>query len=148
MKVVLLANIQGLGGKNQTVEAHPGYARNYLFARGLARPLTAQIMAEITQKKEKQRKMTASTLAENRRFIDRIDGAELAFSIKSGEGGRFYSAVKKEMLSRLINDRFGVKTRPEQIKLSEPIKKVGEYDAVVDFAPGLFAKVKFIVSQE
>ena len=36
MKVILLANVKGLGKKDEMVEASYGYARNYLIPKKLA----------------------------------------------------------------------------------------------------------------
>ena len=38
MKVILKQDIKGVGKKDQVINSSDGYARNYLFPRGLAVP--------------------------------------------------------------------------------------------------------------
>lgn len=50
MKVVLLKDLKGAGKKDELVEVSDGYARNYLFPRGIAAPATASAVNEVEAK--------------------------------------------------------------------------------------------------
>ena len=47
MKVILLQDVKGTGKKEQIVEVSDGYARNFLFPRGLAVEADAQAMNDL-----------------------------------------------------------------------------------------------------
>ena len=51
MKVVLLQDVKAQGKKDQVVEVSDGYARNFLFPKGLAVEANAQAMNEYNAKK-------------------------------------------------------------------------------------------------
>ena len=47
MKVVLLADVKGVGKKGELINASDGYARNFLLPRKLAKEANAQAMNEL-----------------------------------------------------------------------------------------------------
>ena len=47
MKVILLQDVKSLGKKGELVNASDGYARNFLFPKGLAKEANAQAMNEL-----------------------------------------------------------------------------------------------------
>ena len=54
MKVILQADIKGVGKKDQVIEASDGYARNYLFPKKLAIEANAENMNEWKAKQNSQ----------------------------------------------------------------------------------------------
>ena len=44
MQVLLLQDVKGQGKKGQIIKVSDGYARNFLFPRGLAKPATADAL--------------------------------------------------------------------------------------------------------
>ena len=52
MKVVLLADVKGQGKKGQLVNVSDGYARNFLFPKGLAVEANAQSLTELRNREQ------------------------------------------------------------------------------------------------
>lgn len=52
MKVILLADIKGVGKKDQVINASDGYARNFLFPKKLALEANNENMAKLKAKNE------------------------------------------------------------------------------------------------
>ena len=52
MKVILLADIKGVGKKDQVINASDGYARNFLFPKKLAVEANNENMAKLKAKNE------------------------------------------------------------------------------------------------
>ena len=50
MKVILKQDVKNLGKKGELVNASDGYARNYLFPRGLATEANASAMNDFNNK--------------------------------------------------------------------------------------------------
>ena len=67
MKVILLKDIKGTGKKDQIIEASDGYARNFLFPKGLAKEANAANLNAVANQKsaEKHREGEASGSAGN-----------------------------------------------------------------------------------
>ena len=52
MKVILKQDIKGVGKKDEIINASDGYARNFLFPKGLAVEANAQNMANLKAKQD------------------------------------------------------------------------------------------------
>ena len=64
MKVVLLADVKGVGKKGELINAAEGYARNFLLPRKLAKEANAQVMNEL-KNAEAAREYKIKTETEN-----------------------------------------------------------------------------------
>ena len=51
MKVILKADIKGVGKKDEIINASDGYVRNYLFPKNLAVEANSENMAKLQAKK-------------------------------------------------------------------------------------------------
>ena len=51
MKVILLKDIKGTGKKDQIIEASDGFARNFLFPKGLAKEASAANLNAVENQK-------------------------------------------------------------------------------------------------
>ena len=69
MKVILLKDIKGTGKKDQIIEASDGYARNFLFPKGLAREASATNLNAIAN---------AKSAAKHREDVERAAAQETA----------------------------------------------------------------------
>ena len=55
MKVILKQDVKSLGKKGELVNTSDGYARNFLFPRGLAIEANAQAMSEFKNKEDSEK---------------------------------------------------------------------------------------------
>ena len=69
MKVILLKDIKGTGKKDQIIEASDGYARNFLFPKGLAREANAANLNAIEN---------AKSAKKHREDVERANAQEIA----------------------------------------------------------------------
>ncbi|MBI1956856.1 MAG: 50S ribosomal protein L9 [Candidatus Niyogibacteria bacterium] len=126
MKVLLLKDVAALGQRGDIKEVKPGYARNFLLARNLAKIATpgAEKEAEAfrkTREAEKSRgdAQFAGTLAA-------LAGRTFTIGAKATARGNLYRAIsKKQILSALEAD--GDAGITEEDIEAEPIKKLGAH---------------------
>lgn len=147
MKVVLLSDIPKLGQKSEIKTVSPGYAKNYLFPRGLAMVLTNAVMADLKIQDETKKKEAEKDLVETEKLAQKLDGLEIEVAVKTSKDGAIYAGVSTQKISETLS-KIGIKVSKSNIKIKSPIKKLGEHMVTVALPHGLEAEVKIIVVAE
>ncbi|MEK7131781.1 MAG: 50S ribosomal protein L9 [Patescibacteria group bacterium] len=143
MQVIFIQNVAGIGKIDDIKEASEGYARNFLFAKNLALPVTKQVLADLKIRQNKKAKDYEAELRAEQSVADKLDGWELILKEKVSAGGSLYAAVGPQKVSEALA-RVGFKINKDQIIL-KPIKEIGEYKAKIKFQHGLEADINIIV---
>jgi len=147
MKVILTKTIDKLGKKLDVKDVADGYARNFLFPRGLAKPATAGALKELETERAVAETAAELDLAQTEELVASLDGQEIETQAKASEEGKLYGAITAAKISKLLQDK-GFNIKKHQIKSSEHIKETGEHEVTLEFAHGLEAKIKLIVTAE
>jgi len=148
MDIILLEHIDNLGTVGETVKVKRGYARNYLLPQKLACPATEQnlnyyrTLIEARQRKLAKAKEAADVQAE------KLAGITLVFLRKSqDEEARLFGSVTNVDVAEALEEK-GFDMDRKRIALSEPIKKLGEYKALIRLHPEVTAEVTVLVNPE
>ncbi|MFN8543170.1 MAG: 50S ribosomal protein L9 [Candidatus Binatia bacterium] len=147
VEVILRDDVPDLGKIGQIVRVKPGYARNYLFPRGLAVEASRTNVAElehhkrvIAAKADRERKAAEGAAA-------KVQGLKLTIRARAGEEGRLFGSVTNIDVERLLADK-GVVIDRRRIVLAEPIKQLGTYDVVVQVGRDVRATVSLTIEPE
>jgi large subunit ribosomal protein L9 len=147
MKVILLKDVEELGRRGDVKSVADGYARNFLFAKNLAKPATKQALKEIETEKELEAQIAEQELKKIEEIVSQIDGLEFEVIEKMDEGGKLYGSLNEVKIAKILKDK-GFDIKKNQIKIPQPIKTVGEYPVTITFDHGLEAEIKIIVAEE
>ena len=148
IEVMLMDNIKKLGKSGQIVKVAPGYARNFLFPKGLAAVATEAAKRRL-KKLEAERAARAAELKKEALEIARkLDKLELTVSAATTDGKKLYGAVSVTDLLAAIEAQRGVKIERGQFSLEESLREVGEYEAKIDLGQGVFARCKITILDE
>jgi len=148
MKVIMLKDVEAIGQKNEVKEVADGYARNFLIPNGLAKQATEAAIKQAEAEKEALAKKAEEDLKNIEEKASQLDGQEIEIPAKVGESGTLFAAVTGARIAKALKDR-GFDVKRTQVKLTEPIKEIGEYDDIlVELPHGLEAKIKVIVVEE
>ncbi len=146
MKVILTQDVKGQGKKGELVNVSDGYARNFLFPRGLATEANAAAMNELKNReeaaafhKEQEKKQAQETAAA-------IDGKTVKLTARAGQGGRLFGAVTAKEVAEALSRDYGVKFDKRKIEMGD-IKAFGSYSAEVKLNFGVTAKITVIVTE-
>ena len=147
MKVVLKADVKGSGKKGELVNVSDGYARNFLFPRGLAVEANASAMNEIKSKDEARRHHLEMEKAAAQELCNKLNEKTVKLTAKAGAGGKLFGSVTSKEIAEAISKQFSVSVDKRKIVLDADIKAFGTYNAEIKIMVGIIAKIFVMVSE-
>ena len=147
MKVILLQDVKSLGKKGELVKASDGYARNFLFPKGLAKEANAQAMNELKNAENSKQYKIETDIKKANEAKAMLEGETFKMTAKAGNGGRLFGSVTPKEISAEIKKQKGIDVDKRKITLVADIKAFGTYNAEIKLYNGIIAKVKVQVSE-
>ena len=148
MQVILIQDVDTLGGVNELVKVRNGYARNYLIPGKFAVEASPSNVKQLEERLKQQKKKEDKMLAEVSSVIAKLSESPLQIKAKTGTSGKIFGSVTSLQISRAIRDQKGYDIDRKRISIIEEVKEVGTYKAHIDFANGKSADVDFEVTGE
>lgn len=145
MKIVLLKDVSGVGKKGQIVDVADGYAKNFLIARKLGSPATANVQAGIVKENAEAKARELKLQKHAQELKNKIEKRTFTISVKVGDKGQVFGGVHEQDIAAAINSQLGSDLERNQIHLSEPVKQLGDFTASAKLQPGVSATVRFSV---
>ncbi len=147
VQVILRDDVPHLGKIGDVVRVKPGFARNFLFPRGLAIEASSKNLRMLDHHK---RVISAKAEREHKGAEaqgKRLDGLKLVIRMRSGEEGRLFGSVTNLDIERLLAEK-GVQIDRRSISLEEPIKQLGTFPITVQVGRTVKATVELTVEAE
>ncbi len=148
MEIILIQDVDNLGGKNELVKVRNGYARNFLIPQGVAVEANLSNRKQLTERLKVSKKKEDAMLAQINSVIAKLQEAPLKVGAKTGTSGKIFGSVTPLQISRAIRDQKGYEIDRKKIIISEEVKELGTYKAAIDFGNGQRADVDFEVVGE
>jgi large subunit ribosomal protein L9 len=143
MKILLLQDVKKLGQKGDIKEVNPGYARNFLFLKGLATPATTDLATKVTSEKQSKSKHDEDFTKILKAFDKETSKTPLVVEIEVGKKGEIFAALKDEALKDTLSKHPRFKDLSFQTHLDKPIKKLGVHRAHIDMGRGVKGEFSF-----
>lgn len=148
MQVILIQDVNNLGGVNEVVNVKNGYARNYLFPRQMAVEASPSNMKQLDERLKQQKKKEEKMLAEVNKVIEVLKESPLKIGAKTGTSGKIFGSVTSVQIARAIRDQKGYEIDRRRIHLVDDVKELGNYKAKIDFGNGQETEVELEVVAE
>lgn len=146
MKVILKADVKSLGKKGDLVNTSDGYARNFLFPKGLAVEANASAMNDFNNKESAKKFHKAEEIKAANIVKDKIDGKTFSFTAKAGANGKLFGSITAKDVAAKIKDEIGEDIDKRKISMQD-IKAFGVIEAEVKVYQGIIAKIKVQVTE-
>ncbi len=146
MKVILQQDVKSLGKKGDLVNASDGYARNFLFPKGLAVEANASAMNDYNNKESAKKFHKAEEIKAAQEMASKLEGKTFSLKAKAGANGKLFGSVTSKDVSAKIKDDLGIDIDKRKISMSD-IKAFGTVQAEIKVYQGISAKVFVQVSE-
>lgn len=146
MKVILKEDVKSLGKKGDLVNASDGYARNFLFPKGLAIEANSSAMNDFNNKESAKKFHKAEEIKAAQADADKLNGKTFKLKAKAGANGKLFGSVTSKDVAKEIKNELGVDIDKRKIVM-EDIKAFGTVQAEIKVYQGISAKVFVQVSE-
>ena len=147
MKVILKADVKSLGKKGELVNTSDGYARNYLFPKGLAVEANATAMNDFKNKEKAKQFHKAEEIKAANEVKAQIEGKTVKLTAKAGANGKLFGSVTSKDVAQKIKQDFSLDIDKRKIVMQD-IKAFGTVQAEVKIYQGISANIFVAVSEE
>jgi large subunit ribosomal protein L9 len=147
MKVIFLKDVPK-GKRGEIKEVADGYARNFLFPKGMALPATPSAIKEAELLLDKKVEHQARQQEEQSKVAQELEGKELQFKAKAGAKGRLHGAITSANIAEELSRVTGLEIDKKRVEMDEPLHQLGDYEIVINLGTGSVAKIKVIIEEE
>lgn len=140
MKVVLKQDVKGLGKKGELVNTSDGYARNFLFPKGLAVEANAQSLTELKNREQSAKYKIETEIAAAKKAAAELEGKTIVLTAKAGANGKLFGSVTSKEIAEKVKAQFGIETDKRKVVV-EDIKQFGTYEFEIKLYQGISAKL-------
>lgn len=148
MQVILIQDIDNLGGTNELVTVKNGYARNFLIPQKKAVEANPSNLKQMEEKQKQFAKKEAKLLSEINIVVGVLKESPLKIGAKTGTSGKIFGSVTSLQISRAIRNQKGYEIDRKRIHITDEVKELGNYKATIDFGNGNNTNVEFEVVAE
>lgn len=146
MKVILCQDVKGQGKKGQLVNVSDGYARNFLFPKGLAIEANATAMNELKNRESSEQHKLAEEKKAAENLKAAIDGKTVTLHAKAGAAGKLFGAVTSKEVAEELKKLYKVEIDKRKIAMQD-LKTYGTVTAEVKIYQGITATITVHVTE-
>ncbi|WP_315817598.1 50S ribosomal protein L9 [Paraflavitalea speifideaquila] len=148
MDIILIKDVDNLGGAHEVVKVRNGYARNYLIPQKFAVEANPSNLKQLEERMKQIRKKEEAMLKEVNAVIAKLKDGVLKLGAKTGTSGKIFGSVTSLQISRAIREQKGYEIDRKKISIVDEVKELGNYKATIDFGNGNSTEVEFEVVAE
>ena len=146
MKVILTKDVKAQGKAGQIINVSDGYARNFLFPKGLAIEADAKAMNEIKNKEASEKHKIEVETNAAKATAEKLTTVQVKIKCQSGSDGRLYGSVTTKDIADELKKQHGIEIDKRKIQM-DAIKAYGSYTADVKLYNGIVGKVNILVCE-
>lgn len=147
MKVILRQDFETLGKIGEVVDVKDGYARNFLFPRGLAYAALKGNIRALDDEKKAVEKRNLQELKAAESLAAELETVSVTIPVQVGEEDKIFGTVTTQMIADALKEK-GHDIDKRKVEIEEPIKALGIYGVNLKIHQNVNAKIKVWVVRE
>lgn len=141
MDVILTQDVEGIGKAGAVVKVKDGFARNYLFPKGLAMPATGGNIKNLEQDRQRRQQKEEKNKNSAEELKAKLAGLSLTIAVLVQEKDKLYANIDAQEIQKALKDE-GYDIDRKAILLEEPIKALGIFQVPLKLHPEVTGEVK------
>ena len=142
MKVILRADVNGVGKRGDICDVADGYARNFLVPRGLAMKASSGATSQAAAMRRSRDVKDAADRSAAEEIATKLVPTRISVTARAGTEGRLFGSITAADVVEAVASQTGIELDRRTLRMDEPIKSLGEHSVPVR----LHADVEFPVT--
>jgi large subunit ribosomal protein L9 len=139
--------VEGLGIEGDIVKVSDGYARNFLFPRGIATEVTEGKKRQIEKKRLERLIQLEKEKSAAQELAKKIEGIECTIAVKVGENGQLFGSVSIPQILEKLKEQ-GLVLERAKVVLAAPLHELGVFDVAIKLHPEVTGTLKVWIVEE
>lgn len=135
MKLILTADVAGLGGKGEVVEVADGYGRNYLLPKKLAMRATSGALRDADAIRKSHEETLRKVFEEAEATAKSLVGTRVVLAAQAGDEGKLFGSISTTDVVDGVMKFTGVQLERSTVQMTAPIKTIGLHEVMVKLHP-------------
>ncbi|MGA1046448.1 MAG: 50S ribosomal protein L9 [Minisyncoccia bacterium] len=148
MQILLISNVDKVGRKGEIVTVSEGYGRNFILKKKLGIIPTAQDINKYKANQSNQQTRSQVKLLSLQNLQSKLENYELVLQVKANTEGHLFGAIKDTDILEPLNREFGQLLDKAMIKITSPIKELGQYNIDIQLTSTIKTKITLYVKSE
>ncbi|MDD3275465.1 MAG: 50S ribosomal protein L9 [Kiritimatiellales bacterium] len=147
VEVLLMDAVPGLGIEGDVVRVADGYARNYLFPRGMASEVTEGKKRQIEKKRIERLELMRKEQTAAEELAKKYESLSCTIAVKTSENDKLFGSVTAAQIIEKMAEQ-GITLERTQVKLDAPLHELGVFDVTIVLHPEVNAVLKVWIVEE
>jgi len=148
MQIILIQDVNNLGGANELVSVKNGYARNFLIPQKMAVEASPSNLKQLEERLKQLKKKEEKMLADINKVIAALQDGAVKIGAKTGTSGKIFGSVTNVQIAKAIREQKNLEIDRRKIHILDEIKEIGTYKARVDFGNGHETEISVEIAAE
>ncbi len=144
MKVILRADVKGVGKKGELKNVADGYAVNALFPKKLAERATTDVLRQIDIEEKEKTAREVKEQSLRKELAKKISGVTVML-VRKAEKGKLFGAIHEGDITEAFAKQ-GIILKKKQIMLGRQMKEIGTYSAEAHLGHDVKAVFTIVIS--